>query len=229
MSKSLATPKVNKLHSPKLKLTQSLLVATLTQNFMRFRFTVMKISSIPRYLVYSIKRLPTPKVNHLQSPKLRLTQALLVAPFTQNFMRFRFTVMEISSIPRYLVYSIKRLPTPKVNKLQSPKLRLTQALLVAPFTQNFMRFRFTVMKISSIPRYLVYSIKRLPTPKVNKLQSPKLRLTQSLLVATFTQNFMRFRCTVMEISSIPNYLVYSIKRLPTPKVNKLQSPKLRLT
>ena len=37
-----------------------------------------------------------------------------------------------------------------------------------------------------------------PTPKVNKLQSPKLRLTQSLLVATFTQNFMRFRCTVME-------------------------------
>ena len=48
------------------------------------------------------------------------------------------------------------------------------------------------------PRYLVYSIKRLPTPKVNKLQSPKLRLTQSLLVATFTQNFMRFRCTVME-------------------------------
>ena len=46
--------------------------------------------------------------------------------------------------------------------------------------------------------YLVYSIKRLPTPKVNKLQSPKLRLTQSLLVATFSQNFMRFRCTVME-------------------------------
>ena len=35
-------------------------------------------------------------------------------------------------------------------------------------------------------------------PKVNKLQSPKLRLTQSLLVATFTQNFMRFRCTVVE-------------------------------
>ena len=26
-------------------------------------------------------------------------------------------------------------------------------------------------------------------PKVNKLQSPKLRLTQSLLVATFTPNF----------------------------------------
>ena len=46
--------------------------------------------------------------------------------------------------------------------------------------------------------YLVYSIKRLPTPKVNKLRSPKLRLTQPLLVATFTQNFMRFRCTVME-------------------------------
>ena len=43
--------------------------------------------------------------------------------------------------------------------------------------------------------------KRLPTPKVNKLQSSKLRLTQSLLVATLTQNFMRFRCTVMEISS----------------------------
>ena len=55
--------------------------------------------------------------------------------------------------------------------------------------------------------YLVYSIKRLPTPKINKLQSPKLRLTQSLLVATFTQNFMRFRWTVMEISSIPRYLV----------------------
>ena len=51
---------------------------------------------------------------------------------------------------------------------------------------------------SSIPRYLVYSIKRLPTPKVIKLQSPKVRLTQSLLVATLTQNFMRFRCTVME-------------------------------
>ena len=50
----------------------------------------------------------------------------------------------------------------------------------------------------TIPRYLVYSIKRLPMPKVNKLQSRKLRLTQSLLVATFTQNFMRFRCTVME-------------------------------
>ena len=106
--------------------------------------------------------------------------------------------MEISSIPNYLVYSIKRLPTPKVNKLQSPKLRLTQSILVATLTQNFMQFRCTVMEISSIPNYLVYSIKRLPTPKVNKLQSPKLRLTQSLLVATFTQNFMRFRCTVME-------------------------------
>ena len=35
-------------------------------------------------------------------------------------------------------------------------------------------------------------------PKVNKLQSLKLGLTESLLVATFTQNFMRFRCTVME-------------------------------
>ena len=34
--------------------------------------------------------------------------------------------------------------------------------------------------------------------KVNKLQSPKLRPKQSLLVATFTQNFMRFRCMVME-------------------------------
>ena len=70
--------------------------------------------------------------------------------------------------------------------------------------------RCTVMEISSIPNYLVYSIKRLPTPKVNKLQSPKLRLTQSLLVATLTQNFMRFRYTVMEIrlfqitSSIPS-------------------------
>ena len=92
-----------------------------------------------------------------------------------------------------------------------------------------MRFRCTVMEISSFPNYLVCSIKRLPTPKANKIQSPKLRLTQSLLVATLTQNFMRFRCTVMEISSIPRYLVYSIKRLPTPKVNKLQSPKLRLT
>ena len=99
----------------------------------------------------------------------------------------------------------KRLPTPKVNKLQSPKLRLTQSLLVATLTQIFMRFRYTVMERLSIPnylvyfpRYLVYSIKRLPTPKLNKLQSPKLRLTQSLLVATFTQNFMRFRCTVME-------------------------------
>ena len=110
---------------------------------------------------------------------------------------------------------------PKVNKLQSPKLRLTQSLLVATFTLNFMRFCCTVMEIWSIPNYLVYSIKRLPTPKVNKLQSPKLRLTQSLLVATLTLNFMRFRCTVMEIWSIPNYLVYSIKRLPTPKVNKL--------
>ena len=130
--------------------------------------------------------------------KLRRTQSLLVATLTQNFMRFRCTVMEISSIPRYLVYSIKRLPTPKVNKLQSPKLRLTQSLLVATLTQNFMRFRCTVMEIASIPNYLVYSIKRLPTPKVNKLQSPKLRLTQSLLVATFIQHFMRFRCTVME-------------------------------
>ena len=45
-----------------------------------------------------------------------------------------------------------------------------------------------------IPRYR----KRLPTPKVNKLRSPKLRLTQSLLVATVTQNFMRFRCRVIE-------------------------------
>ena len=40
--------------------------------------------------------------------------------------------------------------------------------------------------------------KRLPTPKVNKLRSSKLRLTQPLLVATFTQNFMRFRCRSME-------------------------------
>ena len=40
--------------------------------------------------------------------------------------------------------------------------------------------------------------KRLHTPKVNKLQSPKLRLTQALLVATLSQNFMRFRRTVME-------------------------------
>ena len=165
---------------------------------MRFRYMVVEISSIQNYLVYSIKRLPTPKVNKLQSPKLRLTQSLLVATFTPNFMRFRFTVMEISSIQNYLVYSIKRLPTPKVNKLQSPKLRLTQSLLVASITQNFMRFRCTVMEISSIQNYLVYSIKRLPTPKVNKLQSPKLRLTQSLLVATFTPNFMRFRFTVME-------------------------------
>ena len=144
------------------------------------------------------KRLPTPKVNKLQSSKLRITQSLLVATLIQNFMRFRCTVMEISSIPNYLVYSIKRLPTPKVNKVQSPKRRLTQSLLVATLTQNFMRFRCTVMEISSIPNYLVYSIKRLPTPKVNKVQSPKLRLTQSLLVATLTQNFMRFRCTVME-------------------------------
>ena len=139
-----------------------------------------------------------PKVSKLQSPKLRLTQSLLVATLTQNFMRFRCMVMEISSIPNYLVYSIKRLPTPKANKLQSPKLRVTQSPLVAILTQNFMRLHCTVMEISSIPNYLVYSIKRLPTPKVNKLQSPKLRLTQSLLVATFTQNFMRFRCTVME-------------------------------
>ena len=138
------------------------------------------------------------KVNKLQSPKLRLTQSLLVATLTQNFMQFHCTVMEISSIPNYLVYSIKRLPTPKVNKLQSPKLRLTQSLLVATLTHNFMRFCCTVMEISSIPNYLVYSIKRLPTPKVKKLQSPKLRLTLSLLVATYTQNFMRFRCTVME-------------------------------
>ena len=91
-----------------------------------------------------------------------------------------------------------------------------------------MRFHCTVVEISSIPNYLVYSIKRLPTPKVNKLQSPKLTLRQSLLVATFTQNFMRFRCTVMEISSIPNYLVYSIKRLPTPKVNNYRAPNLHL-
>ena len=110
----------------------------------------------------------------------------------------RCTVMEISSIPNYLVYSIKRLSTPKVNKLQSPKLRLTQSLLVATLTQNFMRFHCMVMEILPIPNYLVYSIKRLPTPKVNKLQSAKLRLRQALLVATFTQNFMRFRCTVME-------------------------------
>ena len=34
--------------------------------------------------------------------------------------------------------------------------------------------------------------------KVNKLQSPKLRLAQSLLVATFTQKLMHFRRTVME-------------------------------
>ena len=139
-----------------------------------------------------------PKVSKLQSPKLRLTQSLLVATLTQNFMRFRCTVMEILSIPNYLVYSIKRLPTPKVNKLQSPKLRLTQSLLVATLTQNFMRFRCTVMESLSIPNYLVYFIKRLVTPKVNNLQSPKPRLTQSLLVATFTQNFMRFRCRVME-------------------------------
>ena len=131
-----------------------------------------------------------PKVNKLQSHKLRVTQPLLVATLTQNFMRFRYTVMEISSLPNYLVYSIKTLPTPKLNKLQSPKLKLTQSLLVATLTQNFMRFRCMVMEISSIPNYLVYSIKRLPTPKVNKLQSPKLRLTQSLLVATFTLNFM---------------------------------------
>ena len=113
-------------------------------------------------------------------------------------MQFRCTFMEISSIPNYLVYSIKRLPTPKVNKLPSPKLRFTQSLMVATFTQNFMRFRCMVMVVSSIQNYLVYSIKRLPTAKVNMLQSPKLRLTQSLLVATLTQNFMRFRCTVME-------------------------------
>ena len=99
----------------------------------------------------------------------------------------------------------KRLPTPKVNKLQSPKLRLTQSLLVATLTRIFMRLRYTVMEISSIPnylvyfpRYLVYSIKRLPTPKLNKLQSSKLRLTQTLLVATFTQNSMRICCRVME-------------------------------
>ena len=60
-------------------------------------------------------------------------------------------------------------------------------------------WRFCLFQItSSIPRCLVYSIKSLSTPKVNKLQSPKLRITQSLLVATLTQNFMRFRCTVME-------------------------------
>ena len=60
-------------------------------------------------------------------------------------------------------------------------------------------WRFRLFQItSSIPRYLVYSIKRRPTPKVNKLQIPKFRLTQSLLVATFTQNFMQFRCTVTE-------------------------------
>ena len=141
---------------------------------------------------------PTPKVNKLQSPKLRPTQSLLVATLTQNFMRFRCTVMEISSIRNYLVYFIKRIPTPKVNKLQSSKLRIAQSLLVATLTQNFMRFHCTVMEISSIPNYLVYFIQRLPTPKLNKLQSPKLRIAQSLLVATLTQNFMRFRCTVME-------------------------------
>ena len=111
----------------------------------------------------------------------------------------------------------------------SPRWHCLVCVTTITMPVHFMRFRCTVMEISSIPNYLVYSIKRFPTPKVNKLQSPKLRRTQSLLVATFTQDFMRFCCTVMEISSIPNYLVYSIKRLPTPKVNKLQSPKLRLT
>ena len=164
------------LQSPKLRLTQSLLVATFTENFMRFRCPVMEISFIPNYLVYSIKKRPTPKVNKLQSRKLRLRQSLLVATLTQNFIRFRCTVTEISSIPNYLVYSIKRLPPPKVNKLQSPKLRLTQSLNGASNLCS----------------------KRLPTPKVNKLQSPKLILTQSLSVATFIQNFMRFRCPVME-------------------------------
>ena len=140
----------------------------------------------------------TPKLKELQSPKVRHKQPLLVATLTQNFMLFHCTIMEISSIPNYLVYSIKRVTTPKVNKLQSSKLRFTQSLLVATLTRNFMQFRCTVMEISSNPNYLVYFIKRLPTPKVNKLQSPKLRLTQSLLVAIFTQNFMLFRCTVME-------------------------------
>ena len=66
--------------------------------------------------------------------------------------------------------------------------------------------------------------KRLPTPKVNKLQSPKLRLTQSLLVATLTQNFMRFDSTVMEIPSIPNYLVYSnVPRLINQKASYAKS------
>ena len=45
-------------------------------------------------------------------------------------------------------------------------------------------------------------------PKVNKLQRPKLRLAQSLLVATFTQNFMRFRCTIME-KRHPNFPPHS--------------------
>ena len=47
---------------------------------------------------------------------------------------------------------------------------------------------------SSIPRYR----KRLPTPKVNRLRSPKLRLRQPLFVATLAQTFMRLRCRVME-------------------------------
>ena len=86
----------------------------------------------------------------------------------------------------------------KSKQATEPQFRLTRSLLVATITQNFMQFCCTVMEIYSIPNYLVYSIKRLSTPKANKLQSPKLRLTQSLLVATLTQNFMRFRCTVME-------------------------------
>ena len=40
--------------------------------------------------------------------------------------------------------------------------------------------------------------KRFPTPKVNKLKSPKPGHTQSLSVATLTQNFMGFRFTVRE-------------------------------
>ena len=46
-------------------------------------------------------------------------------------------------------------------------------------------------------RSLHLALRATPT-RGNKLQSPKLKLTQSLLVATLTQNFMQFCLTVME-------------------------------
>ena len=101
--------------------------------------------------------------------------------------------------------------TPKLKELQSPKVRLQQALLGATIPPNLMRFRCTVMEkchqtisqhtcmhddLYHACTYAWGQSQTLTTPKLKELQRSKSRCKQLPLAATTIPNFVVFCCMV---------------------------------